>query len=40
MRGMERFVPWIEKGGGVILVLAGLYMVWSYAHPAWLIDRT
>ena len=39
MRGMERFVPWIEKGGGVILVLAGLYMFWSYAHPAWLGDR-
>ena len=39
MRGMERFVPWIEKGGGVALVLAGLYMVWSYAYPAWLIDR-
>ncbi len=39
MRGMERFVPWIEKGGGVALVLAGVYMVWSYAYPAWLIGR-
>lgn len=36
LRGMERFVPWVEKGGGALLVAAGGYMVWSYAYAAWL----